>query len=202
MQISLNEIEVTLGLVNEIADQYCLQYIGSDDPKRYVDHLIATCKSYLQAKIQLLELEVHKDDDESPVLGAFILLEDGSVDICYVQGLNPCWKRFVTCKEVFHLVINKVEYQNMDLVGLVEEVTIKFPDSAALPGSSPVKSEVLAQFAAMEFLFPFKQRVWELNGPNKNNYGNIAEKYKVPLQYVEVYLSPAYMEPLSKISRT
>ena len=192
--VNQTELQYALTKAKEITEQYTLSHIGSDDTERSVDNLLATCKSYLEKEIGLLELEITKE--ESPVWGACI--DRGDIyDICYVQNLNYCWKRFVICKELFHVVLSKDEYRNMSLHSHVDEVTIAFPDDNSKP-SLPVMAEFLAGVAAMEFLFPYTARKAAIETDQSNlNCRSMAERYKVPLVLIEKYISPSYMKVLS-----
>ncbi len=198
MELTLSDLEYCIGKANEIAEQYCLVNIGSDNPERFIDHLRTTCETYLNKKVGLYELHVHKDS--SPVLASCILLENGDVDVCYVQGLNHCWTRFVICKEIFHLVLDAEKYRNMDLEAHVQEVTVKFPQTDSV-ASLPVRAEMLAEMAAMEFLFPYAARLKEAEGENANNKRAIAERYRVPIVLVDRYMSKQYMDGLKDASK-
>ena len=198
MKIKTTDLSYCIGKADEIAEQYCLTHIASDNPERYVDNLRHTCQDYLGKKIGLERLEI--DEDKSPVIAACILLENGDVDICYAENLNHCWTRFAICKEIFHLVLDLEIYRNMDIDDHVAEVTLMFPDEDSTP-SPPVVAEWLAEFAAMEFLFPYADRLKELAGPNANNKRAIAERYRVPVLHVERYMSKQFMDALGPVSR-
>jgi hypothetical protein len=187
-----------LDQANALSDQRRIYGIAADDPLRSVDQLTEICKTYLRKKIRILELDIDKDD--SPVFGSTILLRDGSYDICHVKNLNYCWQRFVTCKELFHVVLDEVKYRRIAISDHVDEVTVAFPDDNSRPNMSVV-AEILAEIAAMEYLFPYKDREMEF----ANKHGNIdcraiADRYKVPLVYIEKYLSPPHMTALSIVS--
>jgi hypothetical protein len=198
MYLDPKNIKFCIDQVNQIAEQYNLVELGADNPQRSVDGLRDACEKFLRKKIFIKRLQI--DKDKSPVLGAFFLLKDGNVDICIVEGLNHCWTRYVIGKEIFHLVIDKVEFRNMDLVPHVDEVTVKFPIKESI-GSSAVEAELLATVAAMEFFFPYKRRLEELKGTNANNLKAIAEKYKVPEALIGLYLSNSYMDNLREYSQ-
>lgn len=198
MIISDKDLSYCIEKANDISQNYAITHLSADDPERSVDNLILTCKTYLQKLIQLIEIDIHKDD--SPVWGSCIALEK-SYDICYVQGLNYCWKRFVICKEVFHAIMDDECYINMAIDEHVDEVTVAFPKNDSKPCSS-VTAEWLAEIAAMEFLFPYKERLAEIKFYNdKFNHPVISEKYKVPLVMVEKYISKPYMDVLLKFSK-
>jgi hypothetical protein len=197
MKVLVEEIKYCLGKAKEITEQYQLYHIAADDPQRSVDNLLKTCEEFLKTKINRKELEIQKDD--SSVLGAYFNVknvDEECFEICYVQGLNYCWKRYVTCKELFHVILDKEEYRNMDIGSHIEQVTTAFPDSEAEPDNS-VAVELFAEISAMEFLFPYKSRVEELKGPLNGNFYAIADKYKAPQVLVEKYLSNAWMDFLA-----
>lgn len=182
-----------LSKVSEITDQYTIRHIGSDDPRRSVSNLLETVRTYLGVQVRLLELPLKRAD--SVVLGMFVMRSDTSFDISYVQDLNRCWKRFVICKEAFHILLDQPEYRDMDLQGHVEALTLHFPNDDSRPRAS-VALELVAEFAAMEFLFPHVRRTEERQRPGDRNLLAIAERYLVPQIFVERYLSTTWMETL------
>lgn len=198
MFIQKKEIKECLDAVADIAAQYELASLDPDSTERSIDNLISACAAYLNKKIDKFELEI--TEEESPVLGCCIVIDDNHYAICYVQGLNYCWRRFVICKEVFHTVLDEVSYHNMSIDEHIDEVTVAFPDPTSKPSLS-VASERLAEIAAMEFMFPYKRRAAELSrcGPDIN-YIELATKYKIPLVMVEKYLAEPYMTMLQKYS--
>jgi Zn-dependent peptidase ImmA (M78 family) len=184
-----------LDKAREIAEQYKLYVLVADDPLRSVDKLTEICRKYLNKEIEIFELDI--DKNESPVFGASILKEgDARYDICHVKNLNYCWQRFVVCKELFHVVLDEEKYRSMGISQHLDEVTVAFPDDESRP-SEPVIVEQLAEIAAMEFLFPYAVRVVERSGINGNvDCRALAERFKVPLVYLERYLSQPYMDAL------
>lgn len=197
MRVNQEQLEYCLEKVGEVVDFYN-GYIASDDPKRSVNYLHDICERHLGLTVRRLELEI--PERGSAVKAAFILTKTGAYDICVARNLNHCWSRFVFCKELFHVVMDREESRNMDIPKHVEAFTVPFPggeDNAPEP-TIAVQSEFLAEIAAMEFLFPYRRRVEELNGPNKTDSMAIAEKYKVPLVYVEKYTSKPFMDALGQ----
>lgn len=176
----------------EITERYLRVCLAPLDPQRSVDNLRDACQAHLGKRISFKELELRRED--SAVWGARLVVPDG-FDICYVQNLNHCWKRFVVCKELFHVVLDDSDSWNMDLDGHISEVTVSFPEPLSSPGPS-VKAEFLAEMGAMEFLFPFAFRQRELQGPHQGNFLEIAQKYRVPQVLIERYLSGDYMKAL------
>lgn len=192
MKLNLSDIDIAYCIdhATVIAEQYMLQHIGADDPCRYLDYLLASCGLFLSKNVRMVELDIPADS--TSVRAACINKPDG-YDIAYVKGLDEDWKRFVVCKEAFHVVLDHPDMWNMDIEAHVNEVTL--PLAEATPGRSAV-AETMAEISAMEFLFPYKRRIVELAGPHKGDSAWIAQWYKIPQYHVERYLAPGMMEHL------
>src|SRR5258708_33972529 len=106
MQISIKHLSYCLDKANEIADQFTLVYLDANNPERSIENLHETCEKYLNVKIITTELDIDKDN--SAVWGMFVRYSD-HFEIIIAQGLNYCWRRFVFCKELFHVVLDDEE---------------------------------------------------------------------------------------------
>jgi hypothetical protein len=189
MIINPEELRYCFDKTEEIEQQYKLYNIASDDPRRSVDNLRTTCECYLETQINFHRLAI--SSKANPLWGACIE-KSGEFDICYLEDLNHCWERFVICKEIFHVILKKDEYRNPSIRDHIEELAVIFPDGHQ-PGL-PAVAEKLAEVAAIEFLLPYKSRAEIIvNGNGKINYRDVAERYKVPLVFVERYLSSRLM---------
>ena len=74
----------------------------------------------------------------------------------------------------------------------IENLLVEVPDGHESELSSV--AEKLAQFAAMEFLLPYQFRQELIrNGNGQIDYSKIAERFKVPLVFVESYMSDQIM---------
>jgi hypothetical protein len=196
MLVSTVQLEYCLDKAREFSDYYVQDYLGTDDPKRYIENLKDICEKHLNVRITQLIIQVAERG--SPVKGAFLALEQGEYVICVARDLNPCWQRFVFCKELFHVVMDRAECRDMNVAAHVEAFTVEFPpgnENATAP-SIAVQCELLTEIAAMEFMFPYTCRRQELVGPISGNFLAIAEKYMVPRVHVEKYMSQTYMTAL------
>lgn len=128
------------------------------------------------------------------IKGHFVSKEDGSYDVLLLRGLNFCWKRLVLCKELFHVLMDSEEYRNMALEEHIEgSVGVAITE---IKPNNAVMSEILAEIAAMELLFPYAKRIEAI--ANKFKPKDIAEKYKCPLLLIEKYLHPSNMQELKR----
>lgn len=191
MQFNPIHMQRCLAKVAEIVEQYRLTHIAADDPCRSVGNLRHTVETYLQVGVNLIQLPLQRAN--SVVLGMFIMKSDRTFDICFVADLTPEWKRFVICKELFHILIDQEQYRDMDIAAHVDALTVAFPQDDSRPRPSVV-AEFLAEVAAMEFLFPRDRRLQEL--ANTRSVTDIGQRYDVPLLFVERYLSTPFIENL------
>jgi Zn-dependent peptidase ImmA (M78 family) len=149
------------------------------------------CTEYLGKKIELKELLNVQAQDNS-IRGYYLSFGD-RYEICLLAGMNFCWRRFVACKELFHVILDDERYRTTDIYNHVEEVIAKFP--VAVMAGSAVVSEALAEIAAMEFLFPYpdRRRILTAGSPD---YLAIAQRYKIPQALVEEYLVDSFVKGL------
>lgn len=194
MIITDAQLHTCISCAKNVKQQYTLAYLATDDPQQSVDYLVDLYSGAL-GKPRPVIVEVDIEAKNSPIYSSVFIKADGSIDIAIAKGLNFCQKRFVIAKELFHGLLDDDEYHNMDLFGHLNDVAASFPDRDATPGL-PVASELLAEFAAMEFLFPYAKRVEELNMPGTPSFPGIALKYRVPLVQVEKYLTIEYIKNL------
>ena len=195
MIITKTEIQETISSVENIRQIYKLQYIGSDATKRSVDGLLELCRTYLKKKI---EVSLHDDSALNHLVQSFVLVKDDGYEICLLGDLNNCWKRFALCKELFHIILDKEEFRNPSLEEHLEDFFggIVEPEHQACTLSA--KAEYLAEFAAMEFLFPYSERL-VLHEDEKVDFSAVAERYKIPRYFAERYLTKRYMASFGNI---
>lgn len=191
MLVNPLHLQRCLDKVREIVDQYQLSHIGADDPCRSVGNLKATVETYLDCRIQVLAMPLAAK--ENVVHGMFIMKGSNSFDICYVSDLEHDWRRFVVCKELFHILLDQESYRDMDILEHVLALTTYFPQDDSKPRASVV-AEFLAEVAAMEFLLPRVARLQVLK--DSIALATVSSRYHVPLLFVERYLSESWMANL------
>lgn len=184
----MKDFRFCLDTAAEMTEQYKLYVLAAEGFPRSVDNLLELCTQHQQKQIEVQTLDL-KDKAISGMYVNFGTRYAIVVDV----GLNQCWKRFVICKELFHVLLDAEEYRNMNIYAHLEEVKSTFPLPDSHPGSAAI-SEAMAEIAAMEFLFPYSSRVAELAQNATPDYLALAHKYKIPQVFVENYLSPSYME--------
>ena len=187
MKISNADIRYCLDKAAEMFEQYATYILAHQTIPRSVDDLHWIIATYLKCKIEIFKLEAPSPNKS--VLGTYIKYPDNFVIICQPDQ-NHCWNRFVLCKELFHVVLDQPCYRIADIERHLEDVAAVFPVLESEPGPTTV-SELLAEIAAMEFLFPYAHRLNHQQQPC--DYLAIARQYRIPQVMVEKYLSKSYM---------
>jgi Zn-dependent peptidase ImmA (M78 family) len=189
----MKDLRAAMDAAAELTAQYELYVLNGVHPHKSVQDVLWMFKEYLNKNITVLEL--NEPLPHNSIKGFYLCKHDGTYDVVLAVGLEIEWKRFVLCKELFHILLDQAEYRTTNIYDHLEEVTTAFPMLESRPGPAVI-SEAMAEFAAMEFLFPYSARKQELAaaGAGSVDYAQIVAKYRIPQLYVERYLSPPYME--------
>lgn len=198
MNLQPPALEAALAKANEVSDHYNLTHLTGNDPMRLVDHILDSCSALGVGQVNIYDTDIPYTD--SAVYSMCVMKNDGSSDIVLARGLNHCWRRYTVCKELFHMLIDREEYRNLDVFTHTESVSVDFK----LDDSSPepaVAAEFLAEIATMEFMFPYKARETILAQGTPPDFKAIAIQYRLPQILVDRYLSKLRMDPLRAFSR-
>jgi Zn-dependent peptidase ImmA (M78 family) len=190
MILTAPDIIFCLTKARDITDHYKAECLDSQQPKKSTDLLIEICEKYLDKKVQVFELGIPVS--ASPSIRGYYVSYGTTYEIYLVPGMNYCWYRFVLCKELFHVILDEERYQTTSIYDHIQEVMTAFP--AAQVGSPAPVSEALAEIAAMEFMFPYADRL-AIPMPVQNAL-EIAHRYKIPQAFVEEYMGESYMNGL------
>ncbi|MEJ2790077.1 MULTISPECIES: ImmA/IrrE family metallo-endopeptidase [unclassified Pseudoxanthomonas] len=195
----LDSGDVIFGLqkAKEIAEQYKLYTLAADRDARSVDDLVKICGEYLEKTVRIRELNLPAED--RVIRAMFAALADGTFEIYVLAELGERERRFVLCKELFHVVLDQERCRSMDIYRHLEEATASFSTQDSRP-NSPVAWEILAEVAAMEFLFPYAERAAILLASNGNpDFSAIARRYGIPQAHIENYLSQPMMDVFANL---
>lgn len=103
---------------------------------------------------------------------------------------------------MFHILLENPEYENYDLDQQITQTILEFPE---IEQCSPqvIQDEWLAEYAALEFLFPYQERKKILQMASDEmthiDYSEVAERYKIPKKLVEIYLTEGYMNSIGSM---
>lgn len=193
------DLKIALGKANAIANEYKKKSQKPNEFERSMDDFIRIVRSVSGKEIHINKFLTVQGDNSIKAL--FFAMAD-QYRIWYQPDMNPCWTRFVVCKEVFHVILDAPTYQTMHVYKHVEEQSLPLPEEAfhSYPAGS---SEEMAKVAAVEFLFPYSERLGCRNGKKTSaDFLKLAEKYKIPQVYVEIYLSDPWMDFLGPLSES
>ena len=197
MRISDEDVKHCLTEVAKVVEEYELYSRAKGHTYRSVDDLEWLAGEHLNKSVTVEDLMLAADD--RVIRGVFTALEDGSYVIYLLAELGERERRFVKCKELFHVILDDARCRSMDIYGHLELAAAAFSIADNSP-ESPVVWEMLAEIAAMEFLLPYTDRLAIIAGAgNDIDYANVARRYGVPQIYVESYLSEAMMVEFAKV---
>lgn len=147
--------------------------------------LFDVCTRYLDKKI---DLYAHSSPWDGGPIYAFTLTFDDRFEICLLDGMNYCYKKFALCKELFHAILSNPEFMSVDFGAVIEQCVA----GGQLNGGA--SSEYVTEIAAMEYLFPYRDRLMIV----KNSYDveKVAQEYRLPKLLVEQYLTKSRMDTL------
>jgi hypothetical protein len=200
MYVNQTDLEAALAKANEVNDHYVLTHLTGNDPQKYMDYILQSCGAVgITGDVVILELD-EIPYAQSAVYSMCVMKGNGDIDIVLAEGLNHCWRRYTICKELFHVMIDREEYRNLDVVAHTEAVSVAFPLADCHPDPA-VAAELLSEIAAMEFLFPYAKRQGIMSRREQPNFPAIAQTYRIPQVLVDKYLSQHYLQALGPYSR-
>jgi len=195
-------IEFCISKANDMADFHSTL---AKEPLRFprsVDDFQKLCekKTSLKISVETVGIPVCGPGISTTVRAAFLKEKDG-YKISMKPEPNICWRRFIQCKELFHVVLDQSQYCTMQIFQHIQRWVVQIPGRTSLPTPATI-SELMAEISAMEYLFPYIERVSKRKTlMTKDDYLEVAKIYKVPSVLVESYLSELSMEYLGEISR-
>jgi Zn-dependent peptidase ImmA (M78 family) len=201
MKLLPHELRRCLDAAAEFSRRYDAHVAPHTGPKKSRDDLLHVAQAMIGKEIGVYELD---DPIEHETIHGFYVREADGYSILLRTELPEEQIRFVLCKELFHVMLDdKPESCTTDVLAHLEQVALSFPVVDSDP-SPAVKSEFLAEIAAMEFFFPYRVRAEELKAAGSStgpNFPQIAGKYGLPQYLIEIYLHPAFMTELGAMEQ-
>ena len=192
MLIKRTHIQMCYDLVQSQHVNFNLQNKHPKGDIRSVDDFVEFCKEQY-ADFSIVELRLPFSGQ--PVYGSMIQ-DDNGYHIIELKGLNTCWKRFVLCKESFHIILDIGDkeriFKNSNWDEQVEKTLLSIPD-VENSTEDCAAVELLAEICAMELLFPYSSR----EGWLSESIDDVAEAVKLPKILIEKYLSKSIMNSLN-----
>ena len=193
MLVDAAELANALDKSEIMREHYSAYVLNGNAYPRSVQDLLDIVRDYIEKDLYTYSLKGIRKGNS--IRGVFVAKDD-CYEIYLAGEPTLCKNRFVLCKEIFHVLLDEEPYRNMDIYGHLKEVMIAWPAARSVP-SEPVVAEQMAECAAMEFLFPYSERLKQIeyyrDKPEVDSL-EIANYYKVPQYLVEIYLSDNFME--------
>lgn len=126
--------------------------------------------------------------------------KDHTATIDVRHDLSEQWKRFVTAKELLHLIIDKDEdmspYGDETLDKLLTDGHIGIVSQNG--DKPPAQSELIAEVAALELLYPIQNREDDLKAVSsgKITHTKLAIRYGIPPNFIDTAFSNGYLSVL------
>ena len=156
MQFTPIDIKNCLDTAQNLREVYFHSHHKVDHQHISVNALLNIVQTNYDKKIKL---SFHNDSHENHYIHSFLYIEsDGSCHICLMSGMTNCWNRFALCKELFHVILDEEKTRNISLQDHVQDFKTAIMD-ANIGGRESTKIEILTEFAAMQFLFPYTKRL-------------------------------------------
>lgn len=116
--------------------------------------------------------------------------------IIFARENNRCWRRMVTMKESMHLFDSALESTSTGdrFTSLIDEIVVRSPEKP----SQEMRSEILAMWKAVSLFVPEAERaeIAQQRANGKISDLEIAEKIKMPLQWVPSLFGPHFKDVL------
>ena len=124
------------------------------------------------------------------ILYGYLRFYSNKIDIGVNDNLNNCWNRFVTCKELSHLLLGT---QNNGITKDPKVLINGLYMKLAFGSSDDLDHEHLAVLCASELMMPFQKSQLLLKDKNITSI-EIAKKFLLPLYIVQVYRDQNFLE--------
>ena len=129
------------------------------------------------------------------IIYGYIRVFQNKIDIGINENLNYCWTRFVTCKELSHILLGnngngRTTNPKILINGLYEKLVFG--------NKTELDHEHFAVFCAAEIMMPYIISQPMLKN-NTITSIDIAKKFMLPLYIVQVYRNPTFLEEREKI---
>lgn len=197
MRIKRNAIASAIHQAKHLLFEYGYSAQKIKDPDRVID----VCRNALGKNVDIYAGDPEDANRILHVRGYYKALDEERKNyaIYLRRPQEEEWLRFVTCKELLHVVLDVRESESCRGIHVHELVLDVVQDSYSgdIASSDEVAVEKLAEIAAMEFCFPYAERI-EYFKSNSIAYGDIAKEYGLPEPVVRRYLGEKMMGLLAK----
>lgn len=190
MILQSKDVRTALEAAKRMLDAYQGLALVGDSAIKHPEELCFIIGSLVSRDVVLRTVRVRP---KSKVKAACFAVKEGPYEIYLAQGMSEPERRFIFCKELFHVALDEEDARSMSLYPHIEEVVSTFPVAMSNPNKAAAW-ERIAEIGAMEFLFPYEERVRCLEVTSgAPNVTQIAQQRGLPIYLIEQYLSESRM---------
>jgi len=172
---------------------------------RSTEKLIGIVTQYLSLNGEF-SISFHPRNYEARGFLGTVEIYDNDAHIYYDLDRNLCWRRFIVTKELCHILYfdngEKGEPCSPDTITQLIDTIVVGLDKADLVNDNQAKSETLTMFMALEILLPNSERqTIQKMLENNGDVMSVATKYRIPVQFVRMYLVDKYSKLMDEAYR-
>jgi Zn-dependent peptidase ImmA (M78 family) len=154
--------------------------------------IVSAFEDVYKVKIRRFKVPDLKDN----LLRGTYLSFGANVHVYIDKNLSPDWERYITIKEMCHLILTDPEYMTENPGDLLEMMIHE--ETTPKDGEAPLDlvSDMWAKWAAYEILFPHEDRAdarTQLDADGEALFA-LAEKYQIPEHVVDWVLSDVHID--------
>jgi len=118
------------------------------------------------------------------VLYGYFRNSGNEIEIGITESLNSCWTRYVTCKELSHILLG---HKGGGVTGDPRKLVSGLYSNYLFGTDEALDHENLANICAAEIMMPYEISQPLLENKKEITPIDIAQKFKIPLAIVQVY---------------
>ena len=155
-------------------------------------------QEYLRVISQMYKISIKSKEVpfEGTFLRGMVLRYPDRALILVKKNMEKDWQRFTVIKEVSHLVIDELEDWSTDAVSTIRNLLMEYRIHQDRVAKSVVQSEVFAELAAIELLYPYEDRIGDRDKINSGELtsAQISGRYDIPEVFCAQATSDWYHE--------
>ena len=198
MYIDLTKTVNAFRKVRQVREEYERYAIGGIPTKISVDTLRDIVSQMYEREIVMRAVPY------GAMLTRGLIAEYGSQSIVYVsRSLDEDWLRFTVVKEICHIVIEEEEDWSVDGVETIKNLILDIRLAGQHdPNDNATQSEILAELAAIELMYPFDSRQFDRKRlvAGETNPVKLANEQGLPQAIIAQAVSKRYNDEVASVA--
>ena len=199
----MNNIPTVLKHIERIHEAYSQDSLDPFKRPIEIDDLVTATETYYSDRNLQISINAAKSDPLNGRILGMYLRQGNEVQIVHAQEgdwPNHCFKRVIIAKEMIHIPLDNEDSFTNKAGDLLEQIALHLRQYVPKqdPLSRQKNADELASFLGVLLLIPFNEIIESKAQVDAENngigYPEIAERYKVPLAFVEHLLSESILD--------